>query len=72
MDDNRNREDWMLARPWQDGKEFGAIVCDPPQGHVDQLGDVAFYGGVPILESCPKSIRKHIIDLHNRAIEVKP
>ena len=62
------REQWMLAQPWKQGDNCGAIICDPPPGHVDNNGDVAFYGGVPVLESCPASVLRHIVDLHNRAI----
>ena len=62
------REQWMLAQPWRQGCNCGAIVCEPPKGQPDTGGNFAFYGGLPVLESCPPSVLRHIVDLHNKAI----
>ena len=65
------REQWMLTQPWKQGDNCGAIVCEPPKGQPDMKGDFAFYGGLPVLESCPPSVLRHIVDLHNLAIGFK-
>lgn len=63
------REQWMLTQPWRQGKSnFGAIVCDPQPGLGDEHGDIEFYGGLCVLESCPPKVMRHILDLHNEAI----
>jgi len=62
------REQWLLTQPWRQGCNCGAIICEPPKGQPDTGGDFAFYGGMPVLESCPASVLRHIVDLHNKAI----
>ena len=66
-----SRESWMLKERWRQGRNCGAIVCDPPPGHVDEGGHVEFYGGLPVLESCPPSVIRHIVDIYNEKIGVE-
>jgi hypothetical protein len=65
------RDAWILWQAWRSEERFGAIVCDPYPDDVKLLaeaGHLEMFGGQCVLESCPDSIREHIIDLHNNSL----
>ena len=71
------REEWILSHQWRLGRA-GCVVCDPPgtmencteEEAMDTAETCDFYGGFPVLESCPPKVCQHIARMHNYHAEV--
>ena len=72
------REEWILSHQWRLGRVGGSVICDPAGAMENcteedarrEAGLYDFYGGFPVLESCPTSVCLHIIRMHNCHAEV--